>query len=663
MSKYIKTNKNIIFLVLVFLLEFALFRTCVQREIIGSCPRNIDQAVFMRITYHMYENIVAGNWKEVLYEITTGLGQGAFPIFGVVYLFLFGKSRFSLLLVNFTLFIFAQIVGYWSVKKISNSNKLGWMFIGLFLMIQSPFFEAGGVFDYRMDFSAFCLYTCWIVTFIAAHYSKDKKMYYLSAVFCGMVLMFRSNTLAYLGIAFLLFECIFVFILKQETFVLELIKLIKYGCVVILSGGWYILAQAKSLYQYYLVAHVTSAEPEVRMIEQGITNARDYLLFYPRSLVNTHLGKVLFYTLLILVVISLLVYIMNKKKKQLTVEKNEWTALVAGICGIVAPFIVLTIDVSKSAVVICTVSGAAVTLVLFVAIITYNKNLWGRHVPYILTIICVCMGIGNYVDNTTKTHVGYDKGVQKEMLAINQSMKEYLVENELDTAKLLVDRICDAITTDVIAVLTYEDADLFVDMGYAWNTINTYYEYTDDEVEMALSEADLMVLSKDVYVKNSYYPSDASFDKYREKMLEYAYNNLVELGEFSLGGDILVVFGKGQAKVSSAWTDWMSDEGNWISFNKVNDKQEKIIIEGNLGGGFNAAQEIMPIVALDGINIPCTVEVMDNRYFIDVDISELEIASYKGELKFNNSFVPSELGINEDTRRLVIMKPDKVVIQ
>ena len=661
--KFCLKYKNSIILSFILLLEFALFRTCVQRDIIGSCPRNIDQAVFMRMTYHMYENIVSGNWGEVLHEISTGLGQGAFPVFGLIFLFIFGKSRLSLLLVNFTLFVLVQGVGYHYVKKMSNSNTLGYVFLGLFLMIQSPYFEAGGLFDYRMDFSAFCLYTCWMVTFVAAHYINDKKTYYLSAAFCGMTLMFRSNTLAYLGIAFFLFECIYLFVLKQENLKEELVKLIKYACIIVVFGGWYIVAQSKALLQYYLTAHVTSDEPQIRMLEQGIKNTSDYLLFYPKSLVNTHLGKMLSGVLAILILISLILYLVNKKKKDLKIDKNEKTAFVAGMCGFVSPFIVLTIDISKSAVVICTVAGVSVIISLFFVIILVNKNLLAKFVPYICAGVFICLGLFNYIDNTTQTLVGYSQKTQNEMIDINQCMEEYLVENDLKSAKLLVDRICDAITTDVITVLTYEMDNVYVDMGYAWNTINTYQDYSSEEVDAALSEADLMVLSKSVYTTNSYYPTDASFDRYREYMLEYAYNHLIELGEYNLGGDILIVFGKGQAKVSSTWSDWMSDRGNSVTFCKQNEKQKEIVIEGNLGGGFNSVEEFQPIVLLDGLEIPSIVTVSDGRYTITIDISALAVASYKLELTFNNAFIPSELGINEDNRRLVVMSPNKVGIK
>ena len=663
MEKYLSRYKNVILLVVIFLLEFALFRTCIQREILGSCPRNIDQAVFMRMTYHMYENIVSGNYREVLQEISTGLGQGAFPIFGLIFLFLFGKSRLSLLLVNFVLFVLAQMVGFHYVKRMSGSNKIGWIYLGLFLMIQSPFFEAGGIFDYRMDFSAFCLYTCWMVTFIAAHYLEDKRTYYLSALFCGLVLMFRSNTLAYLGIAFVLFECVFVFVLKREKLKNELVKLIKYIGITIVSGGWYILVQSRALIQYYLTAHVTSEEPEIRMVEQGISNFKDFLMFYPRTLVNIHLGKTLFYILMFIVIVSLVCYFLNKKRKELKWKGNEWASLTAGVCGFVAPIIVLTIDISKSSVVICTVAGGAVILALMFFIITYNKKaMWGRLLS-VFIVVFVSFGVGNYIDNTTRHLTGYEEDVQEEMLAINNSIREYIVENELSTAKLLVDRICDAITTDVISVLTYEQDDLYVGMGYAWNTINTYQDYSKEEVDVALSEADIMVLSKEGYATSSYYPTDASFDKYRDYMLEYAYNNLTKLGEFSLDGDTLIVFGKGQVKVTSAWDDWMSDEGNWIIFNKQDERQNTIIIEGNLGGGFTSSEEFQPSVDWKGENIPCELKVDNNKYIITIDISTLNNGSYKMELRFNNSFVPAELGINEDTRKLVVMCPDMAEIQ
>lgn len=542
----LKKHKDTIILSTLFLLEFALFRTCVQREIIGKCPRNIDQAVFMRITYHMYENIVQGNWGAVFEEIRSGLGQGAFPIFGLIYMFLFGKSRLSLLSVNFTLFVLAQTVGFCSVKKISGCTKLGYAFLGLFLMTQSPFFEAGGLFDYRMDFSAFCLYTCWTATFTSAHFLKSTRTYYMSAVFCGFVLMFRSNTLAYIGIAFLFFECIYVVILREENFINEIVKLVKYGCVVILSGGWYILLELRALYNYYVTAHVTSEEPRIRMIEQGIDSVSSYLLFYPRNLYKEHLGKTLSCSLVVLIILSLLMYFINRKKEKLKIAKKEWSALFACMCGFGAPFIVLTIDISKSAVVICTTAGTAVFLAMLFIVITYNRNLWSNKIVFMMAGIGVLLGLFNYVDNTTKIHVGYERDIQKEMLAINECMEEYLIENNLQSANLLVDRVSDAIYTDIITVLIYEKYDLYVDMRYAWSDMNIYHNYTDDEVNEALSKADLIVLSKEPYKRYSVYPINSSYDKYRELMLQYADANLYNLGEFVLGGEQMLVFAKAQ---------------------------------------------------------------------------------------------------------------------
>ena len=661
MEKYLLKNKNVILLALIFLLEFALFRTCVQREILGSCPRNIDQAVFMRMTYHMYENVVSGNYKEVLQEIAPGLGQGAFPVIGLIFLFLFGKSRLSLLLVNFVLFVLAQGIGFHYVKKMSGSYKIGWSYLGLFLMIQSPFLEAGGIFDYRMDFSAFCLYTCWMATFIAAHYLEDKKTYYLSAVFCGLVLMFRSNTLAYLGIAFALFECVFVFVLKQEKLKNEAIKLIKYIGITIVSGGWYILVQSQALIQYYLTAHVTSDEPEIRMVEQGITNFKEYILFYPQSLVNTHLGKTLFYILLFIIVVSIIGHFIYPSKNK--IGKNGWSSLAAGACGFIAPFIVLTIDISKSAVVICTVAGTAVVITLLLFVIFIHRNSQYKRILCALAVLILGLGLWNYVVNTTKTLAGYEQDIQEEMLAINDCMREYLVDNDLSNVKLSFDRISDAITADVLTVLTYEQDNLYVDVGNAWGGYFIYYDYTKEEVEEILKETDLMVISKDGYAAGSYYPADESFSKYHDYMLEYCYDNLIQLGEFTLNGDVLMVFGKGQVKVASSWNDWMSDEGNWIIFNKQDERQNKIVIEGSLGGGFSSPEEFQPNVSWKGENIPCELSVNGDRYVITIDISDLTMGSYKMELSFNNSFIPAELGLNDDTRKLVVMCPDESMIE
>lgn len=660
MQEFIKKYKVQIGLVVILLIEFALFRTYVLREIIGSCPRKIDQAVFMRMTYHMYENVVNGNYGAVFKEIYEGLGQGAFPVFGLISLFILGKSRLSLLTVNFILFILAQLMGFRSVKLISNSNKIGFFFLGLFLMIQSPFLEAGDLVDYRMDFAGFCLYTCWVAALILAYYKQEKKYNYQSAIFVGLLFMFRSNTIAYVAIAFLLFECIHILFFKSKI-VDEIKYLLKYGCIVIAAGGWYILLQFKNLYHYYVTAHVTSAEPEIRMVEQGINNWISYLLFYPFMLIKNHLGYILSFLLAAIILISAIMYFINKRGKKLKLQRNEVIALCVGLCSFSAPFIVLTMDVSKSSVVICTVAGAAVFITCYVFSLVCNRKLLSDRILFIFMAAMIAAGMSNYIGNTTKEHTGYDEQTQAQMLAINNCMKEYIIKNDLEEAKLLVDRICDAITTDVLTVLTYESENHYVNMGYAWNDLNTYKDYTPEEVETALQEADLMVLSTGEYTTQSFYPTDSTFDKYRDTMWKYASKNLVKLGEFMLGNDEVVVFGKGQVEFQPTWEDWMSNSGNYITFQKELTQQHNIIIEGNTGGMYQKG-DIMTEVYYDGKPILSTIDIIDGRYFIDVDISTFDLGIYELELGFNNYFIPKEIGTNEDTRKLVIMSPDTISI-
>ena len=82
-----------------------------------------------------------------------------------------------------------------------------------------------------------------------------------------------------------------------------------------------------------------------------------------------------------------------------------------------------------------------------------------------------------------------------------------------------------------------------------------------------------------------------------------------------------------------------------------------------MGGGFTSSEEFQPSVDWKGENIPCELKVDNNKYIITIDNSTLNNGSYKMELRFNNSFVPAELGINEDTRKLVVMCPDMAEIQ
>lgn len=130
----------------------------------------------MGITYNIYDLFLKG---EVLQSFqctfSNGVNSGMMLI-GALNLFLFGFSRFSLLLPNFLRFFLCEIIGAKSIMRITGRSYCALIYYGLLLMTQAVFVAVGRIFDYRWDFLAFCVYSIWLIyLLVCSHEYEETK--------------------------------------------------------------------------------------------------------------------------------------------------------------------------------------------------------------------------------------------------------------------------------------------------------------------------------------------------------------------------------------------------------------------------------------------------------------------------------------------------------
>src|SRR5207249_11438683 len=71
----------------------------------------------------------------------------------------FGPGWLQLLNVNFVYFVLLQIATVHAAWYAGGRRVIWAMFgLGLLLALDTPYFWAGGLMDFRLDFAAFCLY-------------------------------------------------------------------------------------------------------------------------------------------------------------------------------------------------------------------------------------------------------------------------------------------------------------------------------------------------------------------------------------------------------------------------------------------------------------------------------------------------------------------------
>ncbi len=145
-------------------LQVLLFSSFYLREVAWYPPDNFDQASYLIETYQLQERIFThglGQIWKYLWSRDHAAGV-LFPIEGALAGIIIGGPRLPQLGVLFLGFCGLQIAAFSVARGIWQRRAYGYIALGLILSETTLWFwEGGGLFDFRMDFLAYCLYGIW----------------------------------------------------------------------------------------------------------------------------------------------------------------------------------------------------------------------------------------------------------------------------------------------------------------------------------------------------------------------------------------------------------------------------------------------------------------------------------------------------------------------
>ena len=280
------------------LLEFLFFRGYAEREVVWAYPNNHDQATYLLHTYSLYTDHLSNGIAAWIKYLKNPPSQGIlFPVQGVFLCLLFGATRMACLGVNFILFAVLQAFLLYTVRWLTRDIWLGFVGVGLLLSQISAFFWAGGLFDYRIDFSAYCLYGIWILVVLRSAVFSDTRWTVGAGLVAAWLMLMRFVTVPYIiGATLLTALLISVTSLYGLSDVRErhaVLRRIKgaglFLAIVVGATGPFLYLARHAIWGYYGERHL-GPEKYVIAAQLHITDFIGHLSYYPKSILYDHLG-------------------------------------------------------------------------------------------------------------------------------------------------------------------------------------------------------------------------------------------------------------------------------------------------------------------------------------------------------------------------------------
>jgi hypothetical protein len=671
-------------LCLLFVFEALLFWTVYNREVAWYPPGNFDQAGYLVSAYRLQEDVLAHGipklWKAVWRPgYATGI---ALPIEGALAGLIIGGARFPQLCVNLAFFFALQGVAFSTARFVWGRRLEGYLMVGLILCQTTPWIEAGGLFDFRIDFLAYCLYGVWACAVLRSNLFLDRRW----AIACGLIGAFlvfhRFFTAIYLlGVCagFAGVSIILGLVARKNEDLVSRTKqrlmnlCLSLGCLLvvivpILLNNW------KVIRDYYFIGHVVSEEKYIRASEVGIHDFVGHLLFYPRSIALNHWGQMFLWASVIVIATGLIARLLVRAKgsndQRFWYEEAFWLQLIFLLGAVLGPIVVLTVDVSKSPVVGGIVGVPAALLVTVIANVTWPKQ--NEFSPWLIpklfagsAILIFSLGVFNQLNRASRHWPEFDDRVYlTEVADFSEWLLNYAREYHWKNPTISLDLISGRLNYATITAMGFEKTGQFVDFRGLLST--SIFGIPREQALKLLEQSDFVILTSPPQPGN--YPFTQAIAAYWPELKAWAEQHLViaRTQHFdSVFPYTATVYVRPSARLRDVSGDWITSKGVLIEAKRdVLDRFRLIQLRGL--ADFAALPKIPAVMAKletehGSQPVPAVFRRIGNEYEIDLDTAGLELPQtdeVKVRVSFDTFFVRKDAAAHNDYRELVVRKPD-----
>src|SRR5258707_388772 len=298
-----KRRIHTVLLIVLFAVEAMIFYVHVARGIAPFYPSNYDQLFYYIATYDLIGAFHARGLSALVEELlqpNSATGT-TFVLQGALLSLIGGENRTAILSVNLIYLLALQFVFFVVIRTRTGRTDLAWIGMALLLSLSTLFNGAGGIYDYRIDFSAFCLYGIWTCLLVwSGSFLRTNRALLVAAV--GILLVYsRFFTIIFvgggLGHLLAINACgIWRSSSPYRTAVAarRIRNILLSGTIIAAICGARLFLSRAAIYDYYVVGHVLGEEKFIRAHELGLYAVAGHLFYYPKSIIEKHIGLLTF---------------------------------------------------------------------------------------------------------------------------------------------------------------------------------------------------------------------------------------------------------------------------------------------------------------------------------------------------------------------------------
>jgi hypothetical protein len=684
LARHYMITKNDFFdlkiLLMVIALEALLYNSFYTREVAWYPPDNFDQASYLLETYRLQEGVLTRGLGQVWKALwSSGHAGGVlFPIEGALAGIIMGGTRFPQLCVLFLGFCGLQVAAFTTARAVWERRVYGYISLGLILSQITLWFQVGGgLFDFRMDFLAYCLYGVWACMVIRSQLFLHRYWSLGSALIGAFLVLNRFVTVTYLlGVSagFALVCGIIVIFWRKEADLASrmrrrLFHLGLFAGVLIVVTAPILIHNWRAIHGYYVVGHGAGEERYVRAALVGIYDLQGHLSYYPNSIIQDHLGRIFLWASAIAIAGGLTTRLLGRNLRENPATRRDETFLLQIIFlvgAILGPLVVLTADISKSAVVGGIVGVPVALLVVTVAAAvaprpSQREPLLVRRLLGACAVSVFALGLYNQLSQASRHWPAYaQRDDLRQLDELDKSLVDLASKYGWSHPGISYDAITGWLNAGPPTISAFEQSRNLIEFQPMIG--NGVLGVDRAQAMSLLKQSDFLILT--TLPKVGVYPFYRHIAEYWDDLKAWADENMIVARIAPFSSFTATLYIRPTARISGIWGGWITSHG--LSLEAAKTALERFPIIRLTGSAAYSRLPKIPTVdaTIDADMIsqtaPTSFQLVGSDYEIVIDTSSLRFPPADHiyiRLNFDSFFVSNTKETGNERRDLVVKAP------